>query len=590
MYCAVWVLDFEFHVPPGELPEPLCLVAHEIRTGRRLELWRDELRAGAPPFCLGDDVLVVAFFASAEIGCFLALEWPVPVHLLDLYVEFRNFTNGRRPRSGSGLLGALDHFGLPGMASATKDELRDLAIRGGSYTGDERRALLSYCAADVEATVRLLNRMEPGIDLRRALVRGAYMASVADMERTGIPVDTEFLAKLLDRWDSIQDQLIEEIDERYGVYEGRTFKHDRFESWLIANGIPWPRLASGKLALSDDTFREAAKSDARIAPLRELRSTLATMRQIKLSIGSDGRNRALLSPFHTRTGRNQPSSSKFLFGASVWLRSLIRPEPGMGLAYIDYSQQEFGIAAYLSGDAAMIAAYESGDPYLAFAKQAGAAPEGATKESHGAVRERFKQCALAVLYGMGDIGLAQRLGITQFEARDLLRLHRRSFPRFWLWSQGAVDHAQLVGKIWTVFGWELHVARDPNPRSLANFPMQANGAEMLRLACIDATRGGIRVCAPVHDAVLIEAPLAELDATVEKMRACMAAASAAVLGGPELGTVVEQLIRYPARFMDPRGETMWRAVEAAVRAEAGSERSTTRSILTNPSNLLIRSS
>jgi hypothetical protein len=120
--------------------------------------------------------------------------------------------------------------------------------------------------------------------------------------------------------------------------------------------------------------------------------------------------------------------------------------------------------------------------------------------------------------------------------------------------------------------------------------MQANGAEMLRLAITYATRGGIRVCAPVHDAVLIEAPLAELDAAVEKMRACMAAASVAVLGGRELGTEVEQLIRYPDRFMDPRGEAMWKAVEAALQVGGGAERSTTRSVLANPSNLLIRSS
>jgi DNA polymerase I-like protein with 3'-5' exonuclease and polymerase domains len=287
------------------------------------------------------------------------------------------------------------------------------------------------------------------------------------------------------------------------------------------------------------------------------------MRQIDLSVGSDGRNRCLLSPFHSRSGRNQPSNSKFIFGASEWLRGLIRPEPGTGLAYIDWSQQEFGIAAYLSGDLAMIHAYESGDPYLDFAKQAGAAPVDATKESHGQVRERFKACVLGVQYGVGENGLTQQLGVTAVEARDLLRMHRRTFAKFWRWSDGAVAHAQLRGKLWTVFGWQLHVTGDPNPRSLMNHPMQANAAEMLRLACTYATRGGLRVCAPVHDAVLIEAPLAELEPTVEKMRAFMAAASGAVLGGPELGTDAK-LIRHPDRFMDRRGETMWRAVETAV--------------------------
>ena len=441
----IWILDFEFHAPFGELPEPLCLVAYEVRTGQRLKLWQDQLRSGDPPFDVDDDVLFVAFYASAEMGCFLALSWPVPVHLLDLFAEFRNWTNGRPVPSGNGLLGALNYFGLPGMAKATKDEKRDLAIRGGPYTDQERQDLLTYCANDVDATARLFTRMKSGIDLPPALLRGQYMAAVAHMERTGIPVDTEFLARLLDRWDSIKDQIIEEVDEQYGVFEGGVFKRARFEIWLIANEIPWPRLGSGALDLSDDTFRQIAKLEPRIAPLRELRSTLATMRRINLSIGSDGRNRCLLSPFGSRTGRNQPSTSKFLFGASVWLRSLIRPERGLGLAYIDWAQQEFGIAAYLSGDAAMIRAHESGDPYLTFAIQAGAAPPDATKRSHGPVREKFKQCSLAVLYGMGESGLARRLGILQMEARNLLRLHHRTFPRFWQWSEGAVDHAQLRG-------------------------------------------------------------------------------------------------------------------------------------------------
>jgi hypothetical protein len=70
---------------------------------------------------------------------------------------------------------------------------------------------------------------------------------------------------------------------------------------------------------------------------------------------------------------------------------------------LDYTQQEFGIAAALSGDPNMMAAYRTGDAYLGFAKQAGAVPEGATKESHGPIRDQFKQCVLGVQYGLsGD--------------------------------------------------------------------------------------------------------------------------------------------------------------------------------------------
>ena len=102
------------------------------------------------------------------------------------------------------------------------------------------------------------------------------------------------------------------------------------------------------------------------------------MRLNELAVGRDGRNRTILSAFESRTGRNQPSNTKYIFGPSVWLRGLITP--GHGVAYIDWSRPEFGIAAALLGDTAMQAAYASGHPYLEFVKQAGAVPADATRK------------------------------------------------------------------------------------------------------------------------------------------------------------------------------------------------------------------
>ena len=124
-----------------------------------------------------------------------------------------------------------------------------------------------------------------------------------------------------------------------------------------------------------------------VSPLRELRSSLSELHLGDLAVGKDGRNRCLLSPFRARSSRNQPSNTRFIFGPAVWLRGLIKPSEGAGIAYVDWRQQEFGIAAALSGDQLMQAAYRSGDPYLAFAKQAGAVPADATKDSHPNNRE-----------------------------------------------------------------------------------------------------------------------------------------------------------------------------------------------------------
>jgi DNA polymerase I len=207
----------------------------------------------------------------------------------------------------------------------------------------------------------------------------------------------------------------------------------------------------------------------------------------------------------------------------------------------------------------MLAAYECGDPYLAFAKQAGAVPKDATKDSHGETRELFKQCVLAVQYGMGADSLALRINQPPIVARDLLRSHREVNRVFWRFSDAVIDCAMLRGSIATTFAWPVHTGVNPNPRFLRNFICQANGAEMLRLACCLAIDRGIEVCAPIHDAIMICAPLDRLDADVAATRAAMAEASRIVLAGFELRTDC-QIVRYPNRYTDKRGTAMWDTV------------------------------
>jgi DNA polymerase-1 len=311
----IWAIDFEFRAPPGHNPEPVCMVAKELLSGHTIRLWHDELRAAAsPPFDSGPDTLFVAYYASAEIGCYLALGWGIPANILDLYAEFRNLTNGLPTPCGAGLLGALNCFGLGGIQALEKDSMRELAMRGGPFTAAEQAALLDYCETDVEALARLFPIMAPRIDWPRALLRGRYMAVAAHIERNGVPIDGTMLTTLREKWGDIQDALIAAIDKDYGVYEGRTFKLERFERYLARNQIPWPRLPSGGLDLTDDTFREMARARPALAPLQDLRASLSKMKLNDLAVGPDSRNRTLLSAFRSTTGRNQPSNAKFIFG------------------------------------------------------------------------------------------------------------------------------------------------------------------------------------------------------------------------------------------------------------------------------------
>ena len=134
---------------------------------------------------------------------------------------------------------------------------------------------------------------------------------------------------------------------------------------------------------------------------------------------------------------------------------------------------------------------------------------------------------LGVGYGMGAESMAYRAGLQVAEARELLRRHRETYRVFWQWAENNVNVALAGGVLRTVYGWPIHAGSRSklNDRSLLNFPMQANGAEMLRMAACMATEAGLQVCAPIHDALLLEAPLDRLDEDVFHLRSLMVKAS-----------------------------------------------------------------
>jgi DNA polymerase I len=360
----IWACDFEFRSAPGERPSPLCMCARELRTGRELRLWREELSPGAP-FDIGPDSVVVAYAAAAELSCFLQLGWPLPVNVLDLFAEHRVTTNGARPLCGDGLIGALAIRGLAHIDAGEKDAMLRLIVDQSTWSSEQRSAIIDYCMSDVNALAALLPAIP--IDLPFALLRGRYGAAVAHMERAGIPIDVPLYGLVVERWDDLKCDLIADVDATFGVYDDGHFREARFNNWLVARGVRnWPRTeVSGVLSLDDDSFLEQIGLHPELPELqtlRELRATLGRMRLIGLEIGADGRNRAALMPFQAITGRNLPSASKYIFGPARWLRGFIKPAEGFGLAYLDFASEEVAIAAALSGDACLAEHYASDDP------------------------------------------------------------------------------------------------------------------------------------------------------------------------------------------------------------------------------------
>jgi hypothetical protein len=119
--------------------------------------------------------------------------------------------------------------------------------------------------------------------------------------------------------------------------------------------------------------------------------------------------------------------------------------------------------------------------------------------------------------------------------------------------------AEWRARMETVFGWPLHISNSPNKRTLYNFPMQGNGAEMLRLATWRLCVAGIIPNMLIHDGILIEARNEEeIAATIEIMKA----AGRDVCNGLEIGVDIDQRLERGARYRDKRpvAQKMWQTI------------------------------
>ena len=263
----------------------------------------------------------------------------MPERILDLFAEFRIAPTACRHRRGAGLLGALTYFGLDGMGAD-----REEGDAGGDRQRHLARALhadeiLDYCEATSTRSSACLPVMLPRIDLPRALPARALhggggrhgMRRHADRR-----ADAGAAARALGRHPGRSDRA--RSTRTTASTRAAPSRPTGSPLALAAQGhpvAPARERPAGPRATS--TFRQMAKAYPAVSPLRELRSSLADLRLNDLAVGGDGRNRTILSAFRSRTGRNQPSNTQFIFGPSVWLRGLIKPPPGYGVAYVDWS-------------------------------------------------------------------------------------------------------------------------------------------------------------------------------------------------------------------------------------------------------------
>lgn len=199
--------------------------------------------------------------------------------------------------------------------------------------------------------------------------------------------------------------------------------------------------------------------------------------------------------------------------------------PGWQLVVADYSQIELRLLAHLSEDPAFLEAFRrGGDIHRQTAAVIFGVDETAVTPE---MRARAKTINFATIYGQGPFALSRQLGITQEEAREFIRAYFARFAGVRAWLDGTVAEARTKGYVETLFGRRRYVPelKDRNfntrafgERTATNSPLQGSAADLIKIAMVRThkrlagQRMGARLLLQVHDELVLEAPLEEVEA------------------------------------------------------------------------------
>jgi DNA polymerase I-like protein with 3'-5' exonuclease and polymerase domains len=542
---GVWSVDLEFAAMCGTgRPIPHVFVALDLDSGREIRLTGAELRrTGAPPFDVRRSGCLAYNFV-AEAQCFEVLGWEQPRWPIDPYAEHLAMTNGLAARDvfereedgrriGYRLVDALRFYGVEvsGEDEAHKHDMQLRAAQGEPFTAEEWRAITEYCAEDVRWLSRLFLAMREQIDLPAALVRGRYMTTIGQQMHRGIPVDRELVERFQAQRPRLRQMLIEETAAATQFYSTGQFSQALFFDWVEDQEIGWPCHADGSPVLERDTIKRIAELEQRVATFAELKAKLSKLEDLTIPIRADGRIRPNYMPLRTRTGRNKPRASEYPMLQAKWARGFVVAPPGRALAQLDFKAQEIYVAAALSEDRRLLEDLED-DPYLGFAIRSGFAPPGATKQTHGAVRELFKPALLGVVYGMGERTLAKRLGTDLATAREIRAQFKRHYRALWDWLEAVVLAAYATRYLESPLGWPLVVGPKLDSFTLRNHLIQATGGDILRAACLFAQDVGLGTIATLHDSILLEADADRIEAEAAELAVAMTRGADHVIGVP----------------------------------------------------------
>ncbi len=429
-----------------------------------------------------------------------------------------------------------------------------------------------YAAADVDMTRRIWAKIEP--QLQQTGLMGLFLdlempliPVLADMEMHGVLLDAAYLNDMARELRTRLEQLAGEIYEYVG-YEFNLNSTQQLSDALFGTlGLPTRGLKKTK----SGHYSTAASVLEGLRGVHPVMDLLLEYRQLTKLLNTyvealprminpkTGRIHTSFDQTGAETGRissNNPNLQNIPVRSEMGRRirkAFIAP-PDHYLLAVDYSQVELRILAHISGDERMLAAFAQGlDIHAATASLVYGVP---IEEVTSQQRSVAKMMNFATSYGVSPYGLSTRAGISMEEARHFMDTYFATYPGVKRYLEETIALAREQGYVETLLGRRRYFpvlkstarvsqqARAAAERAAINFPIQGSAADILKIALREVHRKlreqgfAARMILQVHDELVLETPIAEMEAVTPLVVETMEAAyelKAPLRAEPEFG-------------------------------------------------------
>jgi len=445
----------------------------------------------------------------------------------------------------------------------------ELVPKGADFSAVAIEAAAQYCGMDVHVTRRLtpllrsqLDELGPQLPALLDQVELPLEPVLAQMEATGIRIDTAYLAELGTELAATLERLEREAKAAAGTEFNLASPKQLGELLFDTLGLDRKKSRKTKTGWSTDAAVLEKLEDAHpVVPLVLEHRTLSKLKSTyvdalpALMEPETGRVHTDFNQAVTATGRlsssnpnlqNIPVRTEF----SRRIRKAFLPEAGWQLISADYSQIELRILAHLSGEEALVEAYRNGDDVHALTARLLLEKNEVSADE----RRLGKTINFGVVYGMGAQRFARETGVSQAEAKDFLTKYKQRYPKVFAFLELQERLALARGYVETILGRRRPFAFDPSGlgrllgkdpleidlevarrggmeaqqlRAAANAPIQGSSADIIKLAMVQLHRrlqeSGLpaRLLLQVHDELVLETAPEALEAAVTLTRETM---------------------------------------------------------------------